>query len=266
MLKLAAVLDRRGKSTEVNKIAERLAQVRSCTNTTPQASDETMNQGALVATTTFEWIDMLTLVDPGRHVVKGTWRRYEGGGLASKTRPPDLFNGGATRIILPVALRGGYEVEASFVKSTRPGKVAIVLPVGREQVLLNLGARYGKGVFHGLGLVSGKGPDRNEAGTQQEPLEAGRQYNVHVRVSLDGHRARIVVTLDEKEIIDWEGLQLALHAHWHYSLPDPRCLGLVAFSPTTFQRVRIRTLDGHADAMPNMHVERLGFEASKTRK
>ena len=265
MLELASVLDRQGKGAEANEIAEHLTQIRSRTDTVSRAGGKATSREAS-STTTSDWIDVLKTFDPAHHVVKGTWQRHEGEGVVSKTTLPELFDGGAARVILPVALRRGYEVEVSFMKNSRSAKVALILPVGGRQVLLNFGARYKTGVFHGLGLVNSEGPDRNGTGVEREPLEVGRQYKVHVKVSLDGHRASIVAALDGEEIIHWKGLQVALRAHWHYGLPDPRCLGLVAFSPTTFQRVRLRPLDGNAEVMPNMHVERLGFAAAKMQK
>lgn len=73
------------------------------------------------------WVDLLPLVDPEKHTVKGTWKR-EGGRLAIT----DKVEQG--RIVIPVMPSGSYRLHCEFVRASGTDAVYWQLPVGPSAV------------------------------------------------------------------------------------------------------------------------------------
>ncbi len=182
-----------------------------------------------------QWMDLLPLVDPEKDVVKGKWTR-RGGGLAVTSRTD------GQRTVIPVAVTGSYELEVVLVRTEGKDNVAILIPVGTGKVAVSLNAWYKKAR---LECVHGK-PD-NATEVEVGALENGRPYTVRISVLAQGNNARVDVSLNGKQVIQWQGPQSALSPPGAWQLPVRRCLGLGTWgSAVAFRRVRLRMLSGEA--------------------
>ncbi len=185
-----------------------------------------------------EWLDMLPLVDPAKDAVKGDWKR-QGSALAI-LRPTQ-----AGRIMIPVAPEGSYELQVKFVRTSGDDCVGVILPVGSTRVMLKLSTVHG--LCSGLEMINGKSTKNNKTAVRPGTLTNGHQYSVQVKVLVDGHQARITVTLDGKPFIAWRGAESALSVPSPIHLPKPGCLGLGVWESTVvFRSVRLKMLSGQA--------------------
>jgi hypothetical protein len=186
-----------------------------------------------------KWIDLLELVDPGKHRVAGKVERLPDGALGIRHLAKET-----PRVVIPVDLSGSYEFEAKFVRESGSETVAFILPTGRTAVRLTLSGYGGK--VHGLSMISGQDSIGNETAVRPGPLVNGREYAVRVRVLVKGDRVTFEADLDGKELIRWEGLQSALDLHIGSRLPGSCRMGLLVISPTVFRSVRLRALGNDA--------------------
>jgi len=188
-----------------------------------------------------QWVDLLPIVDPAKDVVRGTWHR-ERGTLA-------VVNAEANaRAAIPVKVQGSYEMQVGFTRTSGDEQVGVILPVGSTGVKLSLG--LWKGGQHGLEYIDGKHAGANPTTVKPGKLENGRPYAVGIRVSVSGEQARVVVTLDGKEIINWEGNTSALSVPPGWQLSKPLCPGLCSHKgEVVFDSVRFRMLSGRADPL-----------------
>jgi len=185
---------------------------------------------------TGEWIDALKLVDVTKHCVTGEAKRLDSGAI-------HLLPGkgeGNPRVMIPVPPPGSYEFSARFVRESGNDKVGFILPTGRTAVRLTFSDS--KGTAHGLSRINKKLTKDNEAAVRPGTLVNGKEYAVTATVRVKGNQVSIEAALDDKTLIRWQGPQSALDLYPTDRLPDPRCMGLVAWLPTVFRSVKIRTV------------------------
>ncbi|MCY2990066.1 MAG: hypothetical protein NTY19_19660 [Planctomycetota bacterium] len=189
-------------------------------------------------------VDVLPYVDPEWDVVSGDWRRDEGGLI---TEPSKM-----SRVMLPLEVRGDYDLETEFTRTKGEGSVYIVLPVGGRVCLLLL-AHWGQTV-HGLGQIDGLDPrdHNNPANFRPGILKNERRYRVLVSVRTEKEDAAIDVSLDGKPIIAWHGRQSSLSLAPYVALPYPLRAGMGAYDATvTFHRTGLRSVSGKTTLTPH---------------
>jgi len=196
------------------------------------------------------WIRLLDLVNVKEHRIHGTCRR-SGASLYASVGPDQK---GPTRVRLPIAPEGSYELRLGVIRESGKWSVGVILPVGPSAVALTLSRD--NGAHHGLELIGGKTGHRNETGVRPGKLINGREYAVAVTVLVEGDRADIAVKLGDRQIIHWQGLHSSLSLPPGLSFPDPACFGVYATSPAVFKEARLRMISGEA--------KRVGKAASGT--
>ena len=184
------------------------------------------------------WMDLLALVDPAKDKVEGSWQRTPGG-LAAVQRVRQ------SRITIPVAPEGSYELQLQFARTEGNDAIATVLPVGSAKVILFLCTYAGKA--HGLSDIRRAPAVNNETTVTPGTIENGRDHYLQVRVDLEDAKAQIRVGLDGRSIIDWKGDPSDLSARGGWDVPQAGCLGVGANGAIiTWRSARLRMLSGEA--------------------
>jgi len=185
-----------------------------------------------------QWVDLLPLMDPARHAVRGGWEAREDGIALTKAD-------GACRLTLPAAPMGEYDLEVTFARTWGDHAIVTVLPVGTTGVAVVLNDDHG--ACDGLDALDGKGPAANETRTAPVRLRDGRDVTLHASVRSAGGGVRIEVTVDGRPHLAWQGPASRLSVGKRWKLPDERFLGLGAhFTRVDWKRVRLKMHSGEA--------------------
>lgn len=172
-------------------------------------------------------INLLTLVDPARDAVQGTWT-LEDGKLVSDGR-------NAARLEIPYVAPEEYTFTVEFVRRSGNDAVTQILPHGGKGFVWLMGARDNS-VF-GISEIDGKPADGNPTTLRKgRCLENGRVYTSTVEVRKD----RVTVWLNNQKLVDWKTdyTDLGMSDDWrlrHDTLPGLGTRGSV----TEFRRVTL---------------------------
>ena len=178
-----------------------------------------------------KWVDLLPLVDSAEHAVKGTWERRDGA-LAPK-RPT-----GGARVMVPVALKGSYEIEATVVRLAREGQATFILPLASTNVEAVFGHAGGKAFLHRVEGEEVQTPHR---------LETGVPAKVHIKVMQKGDHAMVAAAVDGRPLLQWQGPQDDLSLAGYWRLPKRSALGFgVHEAVIALKSLRVKVLDGEA--------------------
>lgn len=202
-----------------------------------------------------QWTDVLKLVDLKKHVIHGRWIRKDG--YLHNLDTMKLVNDPVSRVLVPVAPSGSYEVDVVFIRKSGTQPIAVILPVGQTGTCLNLS--YGPRRRYGLTKVNGR--IDNESTRSLLKLSNGEEHRIHVRVLIKGGDAEIVADLDGKELVRWKGKQSLLTVSESRLLPDGSKIGLSARSPAIFKSVRFRQIRG--ETAPSPLVPRAGVKPAE---
>ena len=186
------------------------------------------------------WVELLPLVDTTRDVVSGKWSR--------KGEKLEVARYGVARLMLPVAVAGGYDLDAAFSRLNGIGEIRIRIPVGASACDVEWGMG---GKVSALDVVSGwrVSDDGNPTKVFSPDIENGRVYHLGIQVRLlSSDRATVDVSLDGKPFLPhWEGDPSALSVVDAWTMPKLDHLGLGVWdSQAAFTTVRLRRVSGHA--------------------
>lgn len=193
------------------------------------------------------WIDVLKWADVDWGPPVGRWARRAEEIVASHT--PWTPAEGHSRLALPIALEGDYDLRMEFTRTNHPFMVGTILPVGSRQVTMVFDQGSPDDKAAGLEFIDGKGLRSNPTTKQGPPvLTNGQRYTVLHQVRLEGDHVRIEVLLNGQPFLQWMGPQASLMVKAsQYDLPGENPLGLVASgSEVTFHVVRLRLVSGKA--------------------
>jgi hypothetical protein len=183
-----------------------------------------------------QWIDLMPLVDPKKHAVRGQWER-QGTGMAI-VRWTDFG-----RLMIPAVLHGGYDMRVCFTRTSGQGIVGIIVPAGPAGIQLIMGYQN----CYGLGELGGRDAASNQTTVRPCKIENNRTYDVRIKVRLEGKEAAIRVAIDGKDIIRWRGPLSALSPRAAYKQPNAACVGIgVLWTHAAFKNARLRMLTGQA--------------------
>jgi tetratricopeptide (TPR) repeat protein/tRNA A-37 threonylcarbamoyl transferase component Bud32 len=181
------------------------------------------------------WVEVLNSVDLARHVVRGRWRAA-GTGL-------DVQKALYSRLAIPVDIKGSFELQLAFTRTSGDGSVGLLVPAGSGSVGLEVSAAslnllrdiWTRGFFDNVSAQPGQ-------------LENNRKYVLHMIVRLRNDQARIEADLDGQPcIVPWEGPQVALLEPLMLRLPAGAALGIATHdSPFIIHSLKLRMLDGQA--------------------
>ena len=185
-----------------------------------------------------KWIDMLALINPTRHAVRGTWSR-EGTALVG-------YYKSHAKITVPVTAFGSYDLQLVFTVLSGTESTT-VLPVGAGQATMTFGGWQGS--ISGLSNINGldasmKGnPTTINLGRGGMMLQVGAKIMLDVAVRIKDDQAHVTANLNGKKVIDWTGNQSALTLHKYWVMPI-KTFGLgTAGSKVVWHTAKVRLLD-----------------------
>ena len=200
------------------------------------------------------WMDLLPWVDVRTCRIHGDWQKNQDALAVDAT--------GAARSLLPILVEGSYELfmkfEPTSIANEDSGGTILLFPVGTTPALLVLGGRGG----NVSGLSVAEGWQNNPTTTAMTRFLPGQDYATHIKVWLDGPRASVIVDVNGRRLIWWEGLTSELgEVGQQWRLPRPRTIALGAENaPMVFHAIAVRSNEGRAtpDAVtwPNLNQGR----------
>ncbi len=182
--------------------------------------------------------EILSTVDTSKHAVRSVWSRNEDGITGARSH--------AALLMIPVEIRGSYQLDVTFTRNEGSDLVSVVLPVGDRGCSALFSAAGGS-----VGCIDRIDGDND---TIRRPcrLTNGKRYSVTCQVQLRGHLAAIRVLLDGQPYFEWTGDQRRLSNGHERQLPQPRHAGLYThISQTTFHSVQLKMVDGIAVRDPD---------------
>ncbi len=184
-------------------------------------------------------IDLLEMVKLPEHALVGVWQRKAEAVIGQSS--PDA------RFMVPVAIRGSYELHCEFTRRAGADAVLVVFPVGSSSCGLLLSA-WG-GLCHGLQMVDGRDVKNQAASTgavlRPGNLTNGQRYKLQIDVSQNADRATIAATLDGQRIIAWQGGVSQLSCSPNIIIPCQPAVGIGIFnSPSEIHKLELRLRHG----------------------
>jgi len=177
-------------------------------------------------------IDLLSIIEPARDSVAGTWRMQDGALVAEKA----LFG----RIEIPYQPPQEYDLRVVFSRRDGNDAVTQILSRNGRSFGWTMGAAnntvFGFETVGGVSAAANPTTVKNAAG-----LENGRKYTALVKVRAGGVKA----WLDGKMISEWKTDYSDLDIYADWKLRDPALLGLGSWNSTTFfHKVEILEVSG----------------------
>lgn len=177
------------------------------------------------------WESLLPAVDLKRHVVAGDWTRGD------HTLTTTAASG--SRLWLPFAPRGEYDLRISFTRQTGQHSIAVFVPHGTGQASFEVDA-WGQHLA-GFQNVGGQSIQRNATRMPDVTLRNGQRHVMTVEVRANRMRGllddRLIATLET------DGSNLSVPDLW--KLPHGSTLGIGAWEcEVVFHTIEARMLDG----------------------
>jgi len=189
-----------------------------------------------------KWVDVLKLVDPVKHRLKGQWKRVAAG-LQSVRHETQTF----CLIYLPVRPTGSFELEAVVSFPDDGGLVAVLFPSGRSQCCVafnrsHAGIKYigRRSAFNNETAVKGKGVT----------IAANQKHTYRLRVELQEKDVAITAGLDGKELVRWSGPQSELSTGPFYDRKGGLMLRASRQSEMLVTSIKVRALSGELKPVP----------------
>lgn len=180
-----------------------------------------------------KWTDLLRLVNPTKHALRGTWTMERG---ALKTTAAPLAS-----LYIPIKAPPAYELAVRLTRQDKVNAVHIVFPVGSSRCRLGLDAFAGKKTAMDMvdGAKFGKGP----LTLLKQVLTNDKDNEVKIRVAPAGKETmRFEVEVNSVVLFRWSGKPSAVVAPgWGIAPMDS--VGFAAMHTTLVVRsVRMRKL------------------------
>jgi hypothetical protein len=186
--------------------------------------------------------DLIALADVSKDAVGGIWRR-EGTDLLVEPDPAaDPKVAVRFAFMLPVRVKGSYQMEVEFTKHGPAGTVTLLLPLAADRSVAAHLQEFTP--FAGLVFVRGTTTkDADNPTRTPHQLENGRRYRAKAQVLLNGDQADIAVTFEDKPLFQFQGPITELDSR-NFALEDHARPGMKSIDPVTWHRIRIKPLDG----------------------
>lgn len=200
---------------------------------------------------------MLAQVNEQRDAIRGAWRR-DGGGLLSLDQEGKPGTGAFTPLQLPSLPPLEYQLSLTVRRGTGDRAFVVGLVAGGRQVGLALdwwGARNGSG--GGLTLVDDKDWSENQTRFDTICLPADTDVTIDCSVGRD----RVIVAVQGKQLIGWQGDPNRLQLPNHFRVPNPDCLFVGTFgSAFALKKIVVQPLAGRSAGAPRASPD---FAAAK---
>lgn len=182
-------------------------------------------------------VNLLSNFSPTTSPQTGTWSITPDGLRVEK--------GKGCRTLLAERLPRTYELQVEFTRVSGNDVVAVILPIGKTSVALELSSWGGEA--HGIARVDEQSSRSASNPTSVRPgkLTNGRRYTLDVRVAADDENCQVTAQLDGTRLIDWKGSTTRLLPHLAFNFPDRNALGLASQqNDVIFHQVELRSADG----------------------
>lgn len=162
------------------------------------------------------WITLAPLVKAGRDTQDAAW---------TVTGDSAEFRAGRNRayVSIPLAVEGGYEIEAKITISKATEVLTVFLPITADKVVL-LGFQGDKGnseastaTIRLTGIISSPQP---KAPTS---IKVGTEYAFHFKIGVEAEKVTVEVTRDGEAVFQWTGTVDQVTGQY---LMRPRTIGL----------------------------------------
>jgi hypothetical protein len=186
-----------------------------------------------------KWVDILKRVDAARDGVSGQWKRTNDG--VAGTGP--MY----TRLMLPVAVDGGYDLQITFVPNPirRFDRLIVILPIGAHGCAVYV-ARTSVGIYANQpGAFAGG----FQLVTSQSFLANGLpQHVLGISVRVEGDTAKLGIAEDGVAMLSFPCPKDSFDIPTIYALPSPGHPGLGTMETDTavFRDVKLRVMSGKA--------------------
>lgn len=180
-----------------------------------------------------KWVDLLQYVNLPQHVLRGNWQR-NGTGLMVRGNE-------FTRVAIPVAPNANYELRVGFMWVDNIDEANIILPVGKTSCMCSFSKTHVK-----LQSIAGSDQGTHEKALSPTDITIGARYDVHVKVSVAGSDATIVVMVNGFPTLNWQGPLNFIRPREEWRL-HPNSLGLgVHQDSSVFYKADLQVLSGEA--------------------
>ena len=187
---------------------------------------------------TGKWIDLLEMVQLPEHAEVGKWQR-SGDSLRCEPAP-------GARFMVPVALRGSYELDCEFTRRSGNDTVFVVLPVGVSSCSVLLSGW--NGLVSGLHLLDGRGCDAIDVSTgaayRPGTLINDKRYKLRIDVNQDNDRASVQADLNELRFVAWKGRASQLSNFAAHMVTCPKSIGVGAHGQFDVHKLVLRLKPG----------------------
>ena len=195
------------------------------------------------------WVDLLKVIAPLVDPQSNSWELADG---CLKSRPAR-----GTRMDVPVAPEGSYEVMLRFVRHDGDDGIGLTLPAGAGAVSVLLSDNAS--AYHGMGTINGKAPDANETTIKPGKLLNGERYLLGVLVVTQDKNVEVTVSLNGRKMMRYKGPQEALAADRGWAPRNSKYLAIgTRRSTVTFESFRLRVLAGKLGRSPTTQSQPAG--------
>ena len=189
------------------------------------------------------WVDLLDLVDPREHALKGEWA-FEGNTLVANRR--QLVDRAVLRI--PVKVPDSYKLHLQFSRASGPVGPFIIFPVGNALAALEFDNHMPR--CSGIARINDLSPNHNATQVPGISLHANAMCDVVLEVQRDEAQFSITVELNQNGFLKWSGTESMLSPPENFELLEPHSFALAAWSNrVAFKTVRLIT-DPRSDPAP----------------
>jgi hypothetical protein len=175
-------------------------------------------------------VDLLALIDPTKHAVKGDWQML-GGILIS---PP---NNEPCSLKIPYKPPEEYQVELVAKPIGPIAPLSFIFVAGTSQASIILGAEGGSSV--GIALIDGKWGNENETTRRFAAFSNGKSSRIVYTI----RKSCVTVAIDAQTVIDWQGDSKRLSLRKDvFTVPDTRALYLGSFGSYHISKMTLAEL------------------------
>lgn len=183
-------------------------------------------------------MDVLGTVDLTKHTVAGNWG-MQGGMLGVGVQSSQA------RVMIPVGIRGDYDLEVKFLRTSGNDDIFVIIPIGDRQCMVVLSGLSGSS--SGISYIDNDYFYNNVAVQKNGNILNGRVHILGISVRVKGDQASIDVGLNGAPYIRYAGALSRLSMPSYYSIPNGNCLGVGAErSVVVFQEMKLKMSSGLA--------------------
>lgn len=168
-----------------------------------------------------EWINLLALIKPDSHAVKGKWHYERSAVLVSDSSSPAVL-----RILYSLAPGDEYSLRLVAKRVQGVDSLCISLPVGQTQTMAIIDSFPPQGYWSAFELLDGKRGDINDTRLKGPQFVNGKPMEIECRVRMN----HVTMKLDGRTAVEWKGDSKRLAPNPTWSVPDKKAMFLATWA------------------------------------